>query len=399
MAASMINQKRDLPLHSAMRSTIGNGIDDRVYDALVKIHPAGIHAINADNCLPLHLICQSGGRNLYVVQKLVQKLPVGVMMKCDLKLEFDSQALKFVQRTGARPKTAKFANEDDHTKLASVATAKSEDAQSESQSESLSGSFWSALLMFAPKGSSPFDENPFSTSADPGLESSFSPLHLAVMNGAPPDVIEMLITANPQCLGLKTDHGRRPLDLAMFLVADKENKKPYAEALGSVSSEERIHDNDNDNANDNDNDNEYIRNIDEDPGQNVFAAIEIMKTFEGNRRKSAHLANATQMTSASFRDLSTIVEFNPRKQWKKLSNIIQFSGALRRAGSVMGPPVPSDLDMVMEPTGYFPRNNLNHVCVEIELPVGFRRLRWAMLHSNSKFLTEEVLQSKLGYSQ
>eukprot|EP00979_Chaetoceros_neogracilis_P013515 scaffold3867_cov113-Chaetoceros_neogracile.AAC.1 len=78
----------------------------------------------------------------------------------------------------------------------------------------------------------------------------------------------MLITANPQCLGLKTDQGRRPLDLAMFLVADKENKKPYTEALGKVSSEERIHDNDNDNANDNDNDNEYIRNIDEDPGQN-----------------------------------------------------------------------------------------------------------------------------------
>ena len=144
---------------------------------------------------------------------------------------------------------------------------------------------------------------------------------------------------------------------------------------------------------------QYIRNIDEDPVQNIFAAIEIMETFEANKRKSEHLTNATQMTSASFRDLTTIVEFNPRKQWKKLSNIIQFAGALRNAGSVLGPPVPTDLEKVLKPRGYIPRNNLNHVCVEIELPVGFRRLRWAMLHSSSKFLTQEVLQAKLGYSK
>lgn len=394
----MKNQSGDLPLHSAMRSTIDNGVDDRVFNALVKKYPIGIKLGNKEHCLPLHLICQSGGRNFYVVKKLVIEFPVGVMMKCDLKLPFDNMALSFMHRAdqGGRPQTAEFANAD------SFASNAPPDPKSDV--ETCTGAFWSNLFFFAPANS--FEANPISTSADPFTESSFSPLHLAVMNGAPPDVIEALIAANPRCLGLKTDQGRRPLDCALFLAAGKVNKKPHKDVLLDLSirsppsedlEEERI--------------NEYIRNIDEDPVENIFAAIEIMKTFEANRRKSVHLVNATQMTSASLRDLNmnknmstsngmhTIEEFDPKAPWKKLSNIIKFTGALKRQRSVLGVSVSNDLVKVVKPRGYLPPKNLNHVCVEIDLPVGFRRLRWAMLHSSSEFLVEEVLQSKLGYSQ
>lgn len=383
----MKNQMQDLPLHSAMRSTIDNGVDDRVFETLVKKYPIGIKLGNKEHCLPLHLICQSGGRNFYVVKTLIQEYPVGVMMKCDLKLPFDNRALSFMHRhradQGGRPQTAEFANADSFAS----------NAPPDPQLDTCTGTFWSNLLFFAPANS--FDANPISTSADPFMESSFAPLHLAVMNGAPPDVIEALIAANPMCLGLKTDQGRRPMDCALFLAADKVNKKPHKDVLLRAPSddleEERI--------------NEYIRNIDEDPVENIFAAIEIMKTFEANRRKSVHLCNATQMTSASLRDLSmnmsmhTIEEFDPKKPWKKLSNIIKFTGALKRQRSVLGVPISNDLVKVVKPRGYLPPKNLTHVCVEIDLPVGFRRLRWAMLHSSSEFLVEEVLQSKLGYSQ
>jgi hypothetical protein len=394
-AVSMKNQMQDLPLHSAMRSTIDNGVDDRVFDTLIKKYPIGMKLGNKEHCLPLHLICQSGGRNFYVVKTLIQDYPVGVMMKCDMKLPFDNRALNFMHRNrvdqGGRPQSAEFANADSFAS----------NAPPYPQLDKCTGTFWSNLLFFAPANS--FDANPISTSADPFTESSFAPIHLAVMNGAPPDVIEALIAANPLCMGLKTDQGRKPLDIALFLAAGKVNKNPQKDALLRAPSEdleeERI--------------NEYIRNIDEDPVENIFAAIEIMKTFEANCRRRVHLANATQMTSSrnlsmkmtSSRNLSmhmsmhTIEEFDPKKPWKRLSNIIKFTGALKRRRSVLGVPISNDLVKVVKPRGYLPPKNLNHVCVEIDLPVGFRRLRWAMLHSSSEFLVEEVLQSKLGYSQ
>ena len=105
------------------------------------------------------------------------------------------------------------------------------------------------------------------------------------------------------------------------------------------------------------------------------------------------------MTSALIKDLSTIEEFDPKREWRKLGNMIKFAGALKTPESVLGRQVPLDANESVQPKGYTVPNILNHVCMEIDLPVGFCQLWWATLSSDSWFLSTEVLQQKLLYSQ
>jgi len=377
-AVSMKNQKRDLPLHSAMRCTIANGVHDHVFETLIKIYPEGIQQPNKDNCLPIHLGCQAGGRNLRVIKTLLEEYPLSVIMKCDLKLPFDNRALNYIERSSpSRPTSAaKYANDEPVQEYALSPTK-----EVDSSLSTCTSSFWSSLVFFPSKPS--FEDQSSTPPADPSIESEFSPLHLAVMSGAPPDVIESIITTNEKCLGLRTDQGRRAIDCAKFAVAGRK-RHPRNDAVVRLAD---IGDED------------HIINIDSDPVQNIFAAIAIIQTFDQNRRKSMHLANATKMTHASVSNLSTIDEFDPKKEWRKLSNMIKFTGGFKRQVPALGPIVPFDMNKVVPPRGYKAPANLKHICVEIDIPVGFRRLRWAMLHSSSEFLSMEVLTNKLNYTQ
>ena len=52
----------------------------------------------------------------------------------------------------------------------------------------------------------------------PKMETGFSPLHLAVMNNAPPSVIQSMVDTNPDCVHLKTNRGRTALDCSQYIV-------------------------------------------------------------------------------------------------------------------------------------------------------------------------------------
>lgn len=380
-AVSMRNEKRDLPLHSAMKCTIETGVDERVFDELVKIYADGVKAVNRENCLPIHSACRSGGRNIYAIKKLLEAYPVSAIMKCDLKLPFDDRAFDYMHASPDRPKSAQYANDD---RLDAIEESEAIDA-----SENCATTFWSKFLMLSPKSS--FESDSKVRSPDPGMESDFGPLHLAVLFGAPPDVIEAIITTNPKSLALKTDQGRRALDCGRFAIAGKKNRRPKNLSILRVPS----HDDDEDEARIN----TYIRNIDADPVQNIFAAIEILKTFEDNQRKRMQLASATTMTAQSLRDVTGNKEFDAKKEWKKLSNIIRITRAFKLSENKLGRNVPSDANKAIRPRGYQIPDHLNHVCIDIKIPVGFRRLRWALLSSASDFEPVEVLQNKLNYSK
>jgi hypothetical protein len=374
-AVTMRNQNRDLPLHCAMKCTIDNGIDDRVFDELVTRYPVGVEAVNKDNCLPLHLACKSGGRNVNVTKKLLELYPLGAIMKCDLKLQFDDEALDCVERNPDFPRLE-------------LDKSISEDAD---DMDTCGSTFWSTFLMLSPKNSFEMETNTKPISSNPGIESGFSPLHLAVMFGAPPDIIEAIITANPACLALTTDQGRKAIDIARYAVAGKKNQRPANLSILRMPS----HDDDEDELRIN----RYINNIDEDPAQNIFAAIEIIKTFDANRQKSMRLANATTMTANSMRELGTIEEFDGNEQWRKLGNLIKIAGAFKRPPNALGSVDPFDANKAVRPEGYKIPSHLNHVCVDIKIPVGYRRLRWALLNNLSDFVPVEVLQNKLKYSE
>lgn len=380
-AVTMRNQKRDLPLHCAMKCEIESGVDDRVFRELIKRYPEGVEAANNENCLPIHLACQSGGRNANVCKKLLEAYPLSVIMKCDLKLPFDDRAFDHMERLPHHPRSAKYANDD--RQIDSIGESKSD------ESDSCGAMFWSPFLMLSPKAS--FEAESNAISSDPGVESDFSPLHLAVIFAAPPDVIEAIITTNPICLGLKTDQGRRAIDCARYAVAGKRNERPKHLSILRVPTD--------DDEEDELRINRYIKNIDEDPVQNIFAAIEIIKTFQSNQQKSMRLASATTMTANSMRELNTIDEFDPKNQWRKLSNLIKTAGAFQRPANALGRMDPFDANKAVRPSGFHLPDHLNHICVNIKIPVGFRRLRWAMLTSSSDFLPVEVLQNKLKYSE
>ena len=65
-------------------------------------------------------------------------------------------------------------------------------------------------------------------------------------------------------------------------------------------------------------------------------------------------------------------------------------GAKIKADDGPAPAKPDDFDIP---------ENLEYIGLEIDLPVGFRRLRWAMLHSKSTFIIEGVFRSEAKYDK
>lgn len=79
---------------------------------------------------------------------------------------------------------------------------------------------------------------------------------------------------------------------------------------------------------------------------------------------------------------------------RDVSNIEQKSNIL---GPLLGPAVPADSAPSMPPENFALPDNLEFVGLELELPVGFKRLRWAILNSESQFVTEAVYKTEARY--
>jgi hypothetical protein len=67
-------------------------------------------------------------------------------------------------------------------------------------------------------------------------------------------------------------------------------------------------------------------------------------------------------------------------------------------GPLLGPAIPSDKGPAPPlPDGFEIPDNLEYIGLELNLPVGFRRLRWAMLSSRSTFITEALYKTEARY--
>ena len=66
-------------------------------------------------------------------------------------------------------------------------------------------------------------------------------------------------------------------------------------------------------------------------------------------------------------------------------------------GPLLGPAIKADKESVEIPEGFEPPENLEYLGLELDLPVGFRRLRWALLHKDSSFITEAVYRTEAKY--
>lgn len=69
-------------------------------------------------------------------------------------------------------------------------------------------------------------------------------------------------------------------------------------------------------------------------------------------------------------------------------------------GPLLGPFIKADNGPdPSKPDGFEIPENLEFIGLELDLPVGYRRLRWAMLHSASTFITEGVFRSEAKYDE
>ena len=60
-------------------------------------------------------------------------------------------------------------------------------------------------------------------------------------------------------------------------------------------------------------------------------------------------------------------------------------------GPLMGPLIKDDSGDVTLPINFDPPAALEFVAFEVDLPIGFLRLRWALLHADSKFWKDGLL--------
>lgn len=66
-------------------------------------------------------------------------------------------------------------------------------------------------------------------------------------------------------------------------------------------------------------------------------------------------------------------------------------------GPLLGPAVKEDAGPAVQPEGFEVPSNLEFVSLELDLPVGFRRLRWALLSNASTFVTEAIYKTEAKY--
>lgn len=68
-------------------------------------------------------------------------------------------------------------------------------------------------------------------------------------------------------------------------------------------------------------------------------------------------------------------------------------------GPLLGPAIKADKDPSVIPPDFVMPDNLEDIGLELDLPVGFKRLRWAILSSESEFMKEAVFRTECNYDE
>lgn len=182
------------------------------------------------------------------------------------------------------------------------------------------------------------------------FETDFSPLHLSIINKASPNVVDYIINANPSCLNLETSKGRKAVDIARSMT------EPSADVLHVIET--------------------YTKNAE--------------KVSNLEARSSSIIKEASKRIVVSSEET-----FDPKSHWKATINAVIFAN---RLASTLGPSSALDKNDVKIPDDFVPPASLEHNCVDVKLPIGFRQLRWALLNSKSDF-NREFHENEMGYSE
>jgi len=363
----LVNSTQDLPIHTAMQNE--EGFSDRLFDTLIDMNPKGLKEGNVDGSLPIHLACSAGVPSIYALKKLVQAYPESLRIRNNMCYPFQTSSQHYIK------------GEDDS----------SPEGVGSNESESTPRCWWDLVLM-SPTPVSSRDEEiyPIEEFVEIENETNFTPLHLAVLNHAPPEAIECLIQADIGSLDIRTSKGRTALDCGSFLILDV--------ILSEDSSNEM---------------------------KNNFAATELIDTNMGTHRKRNKLRESIKRTTEALRSIHDddvddvddvgIVDtldtdilslgfsggdsFEATAKWIQQKHSVSLINEVLKENSMLGPKVEQDIHPGVCPVGFNLPPNLDRVTIDLNLPVGFSRLRWALLRSKSPFLVKEYLIGKMKNSE
>lgn len=316
------NGAGDLPLHSAMKDVKEvdghKGVSEQVLDNMIQLDRDAAKHFNKNHCLPIHIACEYGA-NDYAVKKLLNVHPQAAMSQCSINKLFDKSSAIFTEVEEGGDSMSNICN----------LTCCDLDAIFPSVER---------------KDSDTNDEDHF--------ETHFSPLHLAIINNASPNVVDYIINANPKCLYLETSKGRKAIDIA--------KSRPDT-------------------------------NLD---------VIHVLQTYSNNAEKILNLGVLSDSIIRQASRKSSISSggeiFDAKSRWKATVNAVIFANRLAAA---LGPTLAlDDNDDVKLPYGFKPPASLENSCVDVKLPVGFRQLRAALLSSKSGF-NKEFHEQEMKYSE
>jgi len=210
------------------------------------------------------------------------------------------------------------------------------------------------------------DANPEDLTKDTEYEgeSDVTPLHLAVLTNASPEVIECLIEVDEATFDAMTSTNRTALDIAKELVKDKECTEDSSRDV-----------------------------------KNAFAAVEILEITKISLAKRKELTETVKMTDEYLaqieNELSVVKEFDGKAMWRKLKTAVIFANNLLANHSSLGPKIDKDSLPAVCPSGFKIPPNLERDTVDIVLPVGFNRLRCALLDKGSEFMEKNYYEERL----
>ena len=348
--ASKVNSANEVPLHSAARNE-QEGVSSNVARALLDAYPDSINCIDKDTLLPIHVACKSKVNNSSLVAVLLAQAPDLAIKQAKISIPYNSTDAK----------------EGDE-----VITAVS-------SGEEPSGWFsymWNTVYCNKSELSA--------EAAEDTNETDFTPIHLAVLYGGNSDTLFTLISKAPDSVMVRTSKGRSALDIAKAKVAGIEESDDNTEEVKSA-----------------------------------FSAIDMITKSIMEKRARLKLKESTLMTTAALVSIGVhdpitedddqdapapdAVKFDAKKQWKKLAMLVQFlksrqAQAEKEGGGVLGNASVLDKAPVVIPNDFKKPEPLEHISIDQKFPVGYRRIRWALLNSKSSFL-KNLFEEVCSYTQ
>jgi len=356
--AAEVNAAGELAIHLAMRNKC---TDVALVEKLIECNPDAATTGNNDNSFPIHAACEVGVPSEDAVKVLIDRFPSTLLAQNDLILPYDGPIMEPVTEVDSEKSAGNKNNDERSSGLDSVLT------------------FLGLRVVDIEENAEAHVEPHMLPKIIPE-ERSWSPLHLAVLTGAPSEVIEHMMQVDDKCIELKTSQGRTALECGKYVLKQNEVEGVTAHTLLTDETTQ-----------------DKLKNMPE-PVQNTLASVTAIESHIKSRLKVSTLLSTVDLATNALQEIQ--IRKSGSVLWKKLKTAVTIMGAFDfKENSLLGKKVDRDKDDAVCPEGFSVPPNLDHLGLEVDLPVGFLRLRWAMLHNDSKFVEDALCKEALNYTE